>query len=74
MKEYLKLLRIKHYIKNILIFVPMFFGGAIFDKDKLFYGGLGFIAFCMISSAIYVLNDLRDIERIDNIRQKEIDL
>lgn len=63
MKEYLKLLRIKHYIKNILIFVPMFFGGAIFDKDKLFYGGLGFIAFCMISSAIYVLNDLRDIEK-----------
>lgn len=63
MKEYLKLLRIKHYIKNILIFVPMFFGGAIFDKDKVFYGGLGFIAFCMISSAIYVLNDLRDIEK-----------
>ena len=63
MKEYLKLLRIKHYIKNILIFVPMFFGGAIFDKDKLFYGGLGFIAFCMISSAIYVLNDLRDVEK-----------
>lgn len=29
MKEYVKLLRVKHYIKNILIFVPMFFGGSI---------------------------------------------
>ena len=35
MKEYIKLLRIKHYIKNLLIFIPMFFGGALFDFNKL---------------------------------------
>ena len=63
MKKYIELLRIKHYIKNILIFVPMFFGGTIFAKDKLIHGVLGFIAFCMVSSAIYVINDLRDIEK-----------
>lgn len=61
MKKYIELLRIKHYIKNILIFVPMFFGGTIFAKDKLIHGVLGFIAFCMVSSAIYVINDVQDI-------------
>ena len=63
MKKYIELLRVKHYIKNALIFVPMFFGGLIFDENKMSDGLLGFIAFCMISSAIYVLNDLRDIEK-----------
>lgn len=63
MKKYIELLRIKHYIKNILIFVPMFFGGTIFAKDKLIHGVLGFVAFCMVSSAIYVINDVQDIEK-----------
>ena len=63
MKTYLNLLRVKHYIKNLLIFIPMFFGGSIFDKDKLIDGILGCIAFCMISSSVYILNDLRDIEK-----------
>lgn len=31
MIEYLRLLRIKHYIKNFLVFVPVFFGGLIFN-------------------------------------------
>lgn len=41
----------------------MFFGRVIFDKNKLKCGILGFIAFCMTSSAVYVLNDLKDIEK-----------
>ena len=28
MREYLKLLRVKHYIKNLLIFIPLFFSGG----------------------------------------------
>lgn len=63
MKEYIKLLRIKHYIKNLLIFLPMFFGGVLFNNEKLLCGILGFFAFCMVSSAVYVLNDLKDIEK-----------
>lgn len=62
MKDYIKLLRVKHYIKNILIFIPAFFGGVIFDKNKIIQGILGFIAFSMVSSMIYIFNDLRDIE------------
>lgn len=63
MKDYIRLLRVKHYIKNFLVFLPLFFGGAIFDVRKLLTACLGFICFCLVSSAIYVLNDYRDMEK-----------
>ena len=63
MMDYVKLLRVKHYIKNLLIFIPMFFGGVIFEKERLIKASLGFVCFCLISSAIYILNDYRDIEK-----------
>lgn len=66
MKDYIKLLRIKHYIKNFLVFIPMFFGGTIFDLDKLIRTSLGFVCFCFLSSAVYILNDYRDIEKDRN--------
>lgn len=66
MKDYVKLLRVKHYIKNLLVFVPMFFGGVIFEKERLISAGLGFICFSLISSAVYILNDYRDIEKDRN--------
>lgn len=56
----LKLLRVKHWIKNFLIFVPLFFSGEIFKMDKLYRGVQGFLCFCLISSAVYVLNDICD--------------
>lgn len=66
MKDIIKLLRCKHYIKNLLIFLPMFFGKEIFNSIKLKNGLWGFFAFCMVSSAIYVINDLKDIEKDRN--------
>lgn len=63
MSDYLKLMRVKHYIKNFLIFIPLFFSGNIFNTDKLLSAFLGFICFCLISSAVYVLNDIQDVEK-----------
>lgn len=58
----LKLLRIKHWVKNSFLFIPLFFAGEIFNIEKLILLGLGFIAFGFVASGIYVLNDYRDIE------------
>lgn len=66
MKQLIKLLRVKHYIKNLLVFAPMFFGGVIFEKQKLIYAGLGFLNFCLISWVVYILNDYKDIEKDRN--------
>ena len=62
-KRYIKLLRVKHYIKNLLIFVPLFFSGKLYDMERLKYGFFGFIVFSLISSAVYILNDYKDIEK-----------
>ncbi|MBR1736123.1 MAG: decaprenyl-phosphate phosphoribosyltransferase [Firmicutes bacterium] len=66
MKDYLKLLRIKHYIKNFIVFMPVFFSGSLFNTNKLLSAFLGLISFCLISSAIYIFNDYRDIEKDKN--------
>ena len=63
MKDYLKLLRVKHYVKNILVFLPIFFGGVIFEKNRFLNACFGFIAFSSVSSVIYILNDYKDIEK-----------
>ena len=36
MKKYLKLMRVKHYIKNILVFLPFIFSGQFFQPFYLF--------------------------------------
>lgn len=61
--DYLKLMRIKHYIKNILIFVPMVFSMSAFDMNILNKVVCGFISFCFISSAVYVINDIKDVDK-----------
>ncbi len=63
MNKYLKLMRVNHYIKNILVFAALACSGQLFNREKLFICVMGFIAFCMVSSAVYVINDIRDVEK-----------
>lgn len=63
MKHYLKLMRVHHYIKNLLVFAALACSGQLFHLGKLFAGVIAFIAFCMVSSAIYIINDIRDAEK-----------
>lgn len=62
MIEWVKLLRIKHWIKNLLVLFPILFAQEAMDVDLLLVAIAGFFAFCFASSAIYVLNDLSDVE------------
>lgn len=63
MKHYLKLMRMHHYIKNGLVFAALACSGNLFVWDKLSDGIFGFAAFCMISSVVYIINDIRDAEK-----------
>lgn len=60
--KYLKLLRIKHYIKNLFIFAPLFFGGLILNIELLKSAFIAFISFSLTASSIYILNDYLDIK------------
>ena len=60
--DLLRLMRPKHYIKNVLIFVSITFDRNLFNIEVLSRALLGFAAFCLLSSAVYVINDIRDME------------
>lgn len=60
--NYIKLLRIKHYVKNFLIFLPMFFAQELTDPKSLIQTFIGFITFSLVTSIVYIYNDLQDVE------------
>lgn len=62
MTEYLKLIRVKHYIKNFLVFLPLIFSRNLFDAKLLLPTVAGFVSFCLMASVIYIINDIFDME------------
>lgn len=60
MKAYWQLLRIPHFVKNLLTLAPLVFSGGLFRGRLLSRGTAAFCVMCLISSGVYVLNDLRD--------------
>lgn len=66
MRKYLKLIRVKHWLKNILIFLPIFFSINILNLNYLKISFLAFIIFCLSSSIVYIINDIKDIEKDKN--------
>ena len=67
--DILRLMRPKHYVKNFLIFISITFDRNLFHPAVLVRALLGFSAFCLLSSAVYILNDIRDA---DADRQHEV--
>lgn len=61
-KSYIKLIRVKHWIKNLLIVIPAFFGTALTETRIVYRLICGFFVFSFCSSAVYIINDLNDIE------------
>lgn len=70
-KHYFKLLRITSWPKNFFVFVPAIFAKIFFTTNVFFNVLLGFIVFCIASSAIYVINDIADAERDSKHPQKK---
>lgn len=66
MRPYIRLMRVHHYIKNFLVFAALACSGHLFNPHKLLAGFAGFAAFCMVSSVVYIINDIRDCEQDRN--------
>lgn len=59
---YARLLRMQQWVKNVFIFMPLIFGGYLFnaaDAAKVF--GV-FVTFCLLSSCVYIINDINDLK------------
>lgn len=61
-KSILRLTRPKQWIKNMFVFIPMFFGGELFDLHSVWLAVLTFFAFSMVASSIYCYNDIVDVD------------
>ena len=59
----LRLLRPRQWIKNLLLFAALVFAKQLFVAHSVALAGLAFVAFCLASSSVYVVNDLVDAER-----------
>ncbi|WP_216368978.1 decaprenyl-phosphate phosphoribosyltransferase [Dictyobacter arantiisoli] len=62
-KALIALMRPKQWTKNGAVFIGLVFAGQLFQLDPFIRTCLAFITFCFVSSTIYVLNDLLDIEK-----------
>jgi len=58
----LKLLRPEQWLKNLFIFLPIFFNGQLLNVSALLPCAIVFIAFSFAASSIYCFNDIYDIE------------
>lgn len=61
--DYLRLIRIKQWLKNVFVFLPIFFAGKILDLNLLLNSIISFFSFSFIASSIYIINDYTDIEK-----------
>jgi len=57
-----KIIRIKQWYKNIVIFLPLVFSLSLLNLDSLYLTIAGFVALGLASSALYIRNDVHDIE------------
>ena len=62
MIAYLEALRPKQWIKNGLVLIGVVFAGMLTDPAALARAALGFAGFSLLSGAVYLFNDLRDVE------------
>ena len=62
MIAYLEALRPKQWIKNGLVLIGVVFAGLLADPSAVTRAVLGFVGFSLLSGAVYLFNDLRDVE------------
>ncbi len=58
---YLQLARPHQYVKNILVWFPLFFGLKLQDLPSVYHTAIAFIVFCLAAGSVYVFNDINDI-------------
>lgn len=59
--DYLDAMRPQHWLKNLLLLVPLLAAHQLYDLPKLLAALLGFVCFSLAASGVYLLNDLFDL-------------
>ncbi len=58
----IKIIRPQQWVKNLFVFIPMFFGGSLLDTADIIASIVTFIAFSLTASSVYCFNDIIDAD------------
>ncbi len=61
-RAYVKLVRPKQWVKNLFVFAPLIFAKELFNVTADLSSIRAFVAFCLTASAVYIVNDILDVE------------
>jgi len=61
--DLLESMRPQQWIKNLLLLAPLLFAKSLGDRTRLLEALLAFLIFCALSSGVYLLNDVLDLEK-----------
>lgn len=59
----LKALRPRQWLKNVSLYGALLFWGTFFDPQQLYLATVAFLIFCCLSSAMYLINDIVDVNK-----------
>jgi len=63
LRPFIQLSRPKQWTKNLFVLGALFFAERLYYIHPIILAVLAFLSFCLISSAVYVFNDITDIEK-----------
>jgi 4-hydroxybenzoate polyprenyltransferase len=66
----IRMMRPKQWTKNVFVFAALVFDHKLLDPQYLALSLAGFVIFCLLSSSVYLINDLADIEK-DRLHPKK---
>ena len=59
---YLRAMRLHQWVKNLFVVAPLVFAKELFDPPRVLHAGLAFLLFGAVSSSVYILNDIVDVD------------
>ena len=60
--KYIELIRVNNWVKNLFILLPLFFSAELFDSIKFLKIFYSIIGFSLVTSFVYIINDIFDME------------
>lgn len=70
LREILQSMRPYQWYKNLVIFIAIIFSYNLFNPVMWERSILAFVAFCLISGSVYIINDVKDVEK-DRLHPKK---
>src|SRR3978361_164565 len=58
----IRAMRPRQWIKNVLVVTAPLAAGRLFEQPGFVHPALAFVAFCLVSATVYLVNDVRDVE------------